>query len=753
MMKLGAVATTLFVALVAPTGTLAANEVSAKNPISRVTKLLQELSNKLQRDLKKEEDLFDRYNCWYKSVVDSKTSSNSAAQSRIESLEAYIADIDAGRIEFTTERADLELQLKGLNRDLETAAALRAKETEDFQAAKKEMEQAIAALGEAIQALEKGTQESLTQTKSVRLLNMKWRLRKALEFGRRLLSVSDAKYLESILDGEVPQKDWKKLNRKATFKMEYKARSGEILQTLKDMDGVFKKNLAEAEASEADAQSKYDVLTASKKDMKTKTEQSLIALVEENGARGLSKQEASDEVAALKAQVAADKKFIAEVESVHTDKEKEWKARKELRLKEITAISEALQTLASDEAKDAFTASYKGYALVQTEMHDGRHRHRRHGVHHHGRHHAHHRHHRINHRSRCASKRLHKLAWSARDERIIFLARMASTGSSSIDLVITKIDELVSMLKKEEEADLKNKEDCENKTASLARKAKTVSVAIDDLTDDMTRSKEKIAELKTQISEQLETQSRLNSSLVELKRQREDEKKQFMADKLDDEKAVALIEQAMNILKDMKSQLSTGTSGAQTLSEPVLLQVDEHEHRDDAQQDDELEQPFEIEAGKAPPPPPATWEDPTYKGAEGENNGIIGILTLIRDDMKQDISSAKKQEADAVVAYGEITKDLKVRIQASKDAITSIDSEKATHEKDVTDKEQLKATKKGELEGNMDELKALKPGCNFIMVNYKVRIEKRNEEIDGLLKAKAILAGADFPDQSFLQSC
>merc|ERR1719235_2652145 len=80
------------------------------NPISRVVQLLQGLAKKIEVDGKAEEDLYDAYVCWYKTVMKAKTASNAAAEDRIEELEAYIADIEAGRIEFTSERTDLEAE-------------------------------------------------------------------------------------------------------------------------------------------------------------------------------------------------------------------------------------------------------------------------------------------------------------------------------------------------------------------------------------------------------------------------------------------------------------------------------------------------------------------------------------------------------------------------------------------------------------------------------------------------------------------
>ena len=51
--------------------------------------------------------------------------------------------------------------------------------------------------------------------------------------------------------------DWKKLNRDATFKKKYKARSGEIQDILADMLNTFIDNRNEAVAAEEKAQSAF----------------------------------------------------------------------------------------------------------------------------------------------------------------------------------------------------------------------------------------------------------------------------------------------------------------------------------------------------------------------------------------------------------------------------------------------------------------------------------------------------------------
>merc|ERR1719426_705884 len=157
----------------------AANVQNGLNPITRVAQLLEGLSKKVEADGKGEEDLFEKYVCWYKTVVSVKTEANAAAADRIEALTAYIDDVESGRIEFTSERGDLTEQLAALNAELEKNEDIRNKEHEDYLAAKGEMEKAIAALEKAVDVL--GT--TTADMKDGELLATKFDLRKAVQLG------------------------------------------------------------------------------------------------------------------------------------------------------------------------------------------------------------------------------------------------------------------------------------------------------------------------------------------------------------------------------------------------------------------------------------------------------------------------------------------------------------------------------------------------------------------------------------------
>merc|ERR1719353_273271 len=156
---------------------------------------------------------------------------------------------------------------------------MREKEHADFLEAEKEMEQALAALQEAIKTLDDATKDHkegvLLAVRSrlkgaaanggmAELAKHQESLKKAVAFGEKFLAKADATFLKRILLGDVPKVDWKKLNRKATFKMAYKARSFKIQDTLKKLHQTFTINLNDARENENNADEEYTKLHEAK---------------------------------------------------------------------------------------------------------------------------------------------------------------------------------------------------------------------------------------------------------------------------------------------------------------------------------------------------------------------------------------------------------------------------------------------------------------------------------------------------------
>jgi len=688
--------------LVGPAGSITA--INALSPVSRCVKLLTDLSEKIEKEAKVEEGLFEDFICWGTKVVDTKTASNSAADSRIDMLKAYLADIAAGRVEFTSERQDLEKEIEELYADIEAAKAVRKQENSDFEEAKDEMDKAITALNGAIKVLDEATKDS----KKSALFALRARVNEgfseraaegaslahAVELGQKFLTTGDALFLRKLLTGEVPTADWKKLNRKATFKMSYKARSVKIQSVLAKLLSTFTGNLKEATDKEDKAQKTHDKLMKSKSDQKTKSEEALKKMEKEMGARGMSKEDASDEVKALELQVKNDKKFIADTQKAMSDKTSEWKERKKLRAGELEAISKTVAILNNDDAKDNFKKSFssQGFLFLQESR-------------------------RVSRANVAERARAQLIKAALRDSRVVELAEPLKevTEGTHFDKVIASIDTMVKTLKEETETDMTNKEDCEKTRMEDTRESMEKSRAIDDNTDAIGSLKADIKGLK---ADKAETEQELKDATEEIKaakKIRDAEAKEWLASDADDKEASETIASA----KDTLSKFY----------EDNKLMLVQHASR----------QP----AGEAPPPPPSTWEG-GYGGKTGESTGIMGILDMIKADIDKDRAAAKSEELKAVQAYNDAHDSFLIQEAALKKAIGELEGTIGSKMGKVDDTEKERLNSKNSLDAVMKKISNADPGCNFLLVNYPMRLKNRNTEIDGLLKAKAILQGAAF---------
>jgi len=686
------------------------------SPVTRVVELLKGLSDKIDEEGKEEESLYNKFVCWGKTTVESKTASNAAAEERISSLKQYVSDIESGRIEFTTERVDLEKEIAQLSSDIETATSLREQEKSDFENAEKEMNQGIAALEEAISVLSEATENE----KAAGLLRVKNKaasasgfsaraqqgalLAHAVELGDRILSKGDARFLHHLLMGDVQpiNKDWKKLNRKATFKMSYKARSGEIQKTLAKMLETFKTNLDEATKKEEEAQELFDKLMEGKKDQKSKAEEALLTMEKESGARGMTVEQSKEEIGDLEKQVTDDKKYIEDTNKALDEKKAEWKARQELRAQEVEAISKAISILHSDDARDLFkkSLSSQGYFFLQTsEKKAGSQK-----------------------RSLAAIFELRRAASKAKDDRLLALVQsvIKNTGGA-FDEVIAAIDKMIETLKDEEAEELKTKEKCESERAADTKDAQVASRTIDELTDEKDRLEEEIKEIEAEIEAKDKEIKSIQEQLKEAKSNREAEAAAFAVAKTEDEGAIELVAQAHGVLQSFYADNG------------LML----------AQKKQRKQAPA---AGEAPPPPPATWDTAEYGGKTGESQGILSILDMIKEDIKKDLDKATTAEDEAIAAYDELKSDLETQITDLESAISDLEGTKGEKEGEVQTAIEERATKKDELKAILQKIKDYEAGCDFILVNFELRTSNRQIELDGLDKAKAILSGAEFSE-------
>merc|ERR1719274_515349 len=125
------------------------------------------------------------------------------------------------------------------------------------------------------------------------------------------------------------------------------------------------------------------------------------------------------------------------------------------------------------------------------------------------------------------------------------------------------------------------------------------------------------------------------------------------------------------------------------------------------------------------------------------------MIQQIINDAKAMEAEAIKSEEDAQKAYEDFVKDTNASIEEKSKEIVNKSELKAKAEADKTEAEEVKENVMIELEQLSNEDADLHKSCDFVMKNFEIRQTARDEEIEALKQAKAILSGAKF--DAFLQ--
>merc|ERR1719214_255991 len=377
--------------------------------------------------------------------------------------------------------------------------------------------------------------------------------------------------------------------------------------------------------------------------------------------------------------LSADQKFLMNLKETCQMTDQEWEERQKSRAEEIKAVSEALAILSSDDAHDTFTKTFN-FVQVRTRARATRAR-------------------------DSASKMLFTAAKKYSNPRLAALATRVRLDAFT--KVKAAIDEMIAALLKEKADEIKHKDFCteglntnERETELKQRDIAELEAKISDLTTQIDELTKAIATLESEIAE-------MQTQLKRAGEDREMENKDFQTTVADQRATKELLNKALNVLKPIfdKKFLQLGAKVGQP-------------------------------AG--PPPPPGFKE---YKQSAGAG-GVMGMMEQIIRDTEALEAEAIKAETDAQKAYESYVKDTNKSIEEKTRSITEKTQEKADADADKVAAEEAKETAMNEAQQLANENADLHKSCDFTLKNFDIRQEARDQEVEALRQAKAILSGA-----------
>jgi len=675
---------------------------AAKNrPVSKVITLLKDMLKQLEKEKEIDEEIYDKMACWCETNDKEKSKTISDAEARIKKLEALIEEDTALSARLNQEIAKHKEEVAAAEKALAEATSIREREIAEFEAEEKSLLESISALSAAVEVLSKHHRAdeagaAFLQVPNSRMSEVALTLQKVMrqhdERLRGVLSRSQRRAATAFI--QAPQ-DY--FDATPTFKQSYAPQSGEIFGVLDQMKEEFGKDLKDAQERETAAQKAYEDLKAAKEaeiaagkeQIETKT--ALLAECDERLAHNI--QDKDDTMAAL----SADQQFLLMLKEKCSLTDKEWEERSKTRALEMEAVSKALAILSGDDAHDLFTrtfnpastASGEGTTLLQSGTAAN------------------------SQRRDEASKLLKATAAKLHSPRLSALATRVRLDA--FERVRKAIDDMIAALLKEKDDEIKHKDFCVNElnenqleTEKKARDKSDTELLISQLEAHIKKLAEEIEALKGEIAEaqlQMKTAGE----------QRDEANREFQLTVADQRTTQKLLKAALGVLEEFYGKASASFLQSQK-QEPV-----------------------------GPPPPPGFSD---YKHHEG-SVGVMKLITQIAEDAKAMEAAALKSEEESQAAYVAFVEDTNASIDAKEKEIFNKEDEKAKTELELVEQKEILESIIADLERLSDYNAQLHKSCDFVLKNFDLRQTARDEEVEALKQAKAILSGAKFSE--FLQ--
>jgi len=463
----------------------------------------------------------------------------------------------------------------------------------------------------------------------------------------------------------------------------YAPASGQIFGILEQMKETFETNLSDSQKMEMAKQNAYDQVKAAKNAEIQAGQNQIDKKTEELAHTDEANAAAKQDLKDTKATLSEDEQFLMMLKELCAKVDAQYEARTKERNMEMEACSKALAVLTSDEAHDMFT---KTFNFLQTSKSGSR--------------------------RADASAVLKKVAAKTHNQALSALA--TKVRLDAFEKVKKAIADMIAALQQEKADEIKHKDFCveEFNQNQLATEKKTrqkndLEASIDDLnmsikqlTSDLDNLKSQIAEMKTQMKRAGED--------------REKENKEFQMTVADQRATQKLLQAALEILKGFYDKKNT------TFDKVGLIQK------------------------SAQSPPPMTGFKDYSKNKQA--GGVQGMIQTIIDDAKAMENEAIVAEEDAQKGYENFVKDSNASIEDKTKEIVEKTEEKAKANENLVEDTESFDNAVQELADLAEANGELHASCDFVMKNFEIRQSSRDEEIQALQQATAILSGAKLED-------
>merc|ERR1719378_1413673 len=280
---------------------------------------------------------------------------------------------------------------------------------------------------------------------------------------------------------------------------------------------------------------------------------------------------------------------------------------------------------------------------------------------------------------------------------------------------------MISELEKEQKDDFDHKDWCKEETFKNEQEALRYEYKIEKLNGKLAKFHAEVEELEATRAQTIKEIANVRDEIEKMEDKRKEEHEVFQGKKADDEGASQLLAAAIESLSAFYKNNDTGMGEVQ--GSINFLQ--------------KREPVFEVSADQAP--------DATFSSAgksTGASKGIISTLTMIKEDLDDEIANGIKQDVETQTLFEEqmtsaknLEQDLLNKKTDLEEAISAANDEIDAHNEE-------KADRQADLDAEHEYLWSINPDCTWILNTFDDRRKKRDTEIAGLRESIGMLQGA-----------
>jgi len=332
---------------------------------------------------------------------------------------------------------------------------------------------------------------------------------------------------------------------------------------------------------------------------------------------------------------------------------------------------------------------------------------------------------------------------AAHDHRLDLIALTLQGKKVNFEKVVSMIEDMVALLKQEQEDDDLKKSTCEADLDKAEDTYKELEIKISDLEKATEEAKEMVATLTDEIAALEDGIKALDKQVADATELRKEEHEEYVQTLAADNAAIQLLGVAKNRLyKFYAPKLYAPPAKVELSAEESIYASFGGEVTTAAPGGIAGTGVAVLQVKDAPAPPPETWDAYASKGEE--STGVITMVDMLIADLEKEVQEMEVNEKDAQAEYEQFMQDSSSKRASDSKSITDDEAGKAELEATLQKLAEESTSKTNEAMATAQYIQDLHADCDWLVENFEARKAARAGEVESLTNAKAVLSGADY---------